>query len=41
MLRGCVEGMNGMTGICVSLALHCLLPLRNYREILRKNLYPK
>lgn len=41
VLRECVEGMNGMTGICVSLTLHRLLPLRNYRKILRKNLHPK
>lgn len=41
VLRACIEGMNGMTGICVSLTLHHLLPLRNYRKILRKNLHPK
>lgn len=32
VLRGYVEGMNGMIGICVSLALHCLLPLRNWER---------
>ena len=41
VLRGCVEGMNGMTGICVSLTLHHLLPLGYYRKILSKNFHPK
>lgn len=39
--KRCVEGMNGMTGIWVSLTLYHLLPLKNYREILGKNLHPE